>query len=100
MIAAPALQSTFVADRLQLAPGGAWTAANCETLEGLVDAAAPQAAQAKKIAIDMAGVDELDTLGAWLLERLLRGAKRAEADAQFIGLPPRYLGLIDAVRRV
>jgi phospholipid/cholesterol/gamma-HCH transport system permease protein len=48
----------------------------------------------------MAGVDELDTLGAWLLERLLRSGGLAGADAQFVGLPPHHRGLIDAIHRV
>ena len=54
----------------------------------------------KVIAIDMAGVQELDTLGAWLLERLLRNSNLSEPEAQFIGLPPHYRGLIDAIHRV
>jgi phospholipid/cholesterol/gamma-HCH transport system permease protein len=69
-------------------------------LEQFVDAAAAQAANAKGISIDLAGVVELDTLGAWLLERLLRRANLSEPEAQFVGLPPHYHGLIDAIRRV
>ncbi len=74
MTPTPLLNSTMKADRFHLAPAGAWTATHSEVLEQFVDAAAPQAANAKGIAIDMAGVKELDTLGAWLLERLLRSA--------------------------
>ena len=100
MTPTPLLNSTMKADRLHLAPAGAWTATHSEVLERLVDGAAPQAANAKGIAIDMAGVQELDTLGAWLLERLLRSANLSEPDAQFVGLPPHYRGLIDAIHRV
>lgn len=100
MTPTPLLNSTMKADRLHLAPTGAWTATHSEVLEQLVDAAAPQAANAKGVAIDMAGVQELDTLGAWLLERLLRSANLSEPDARFVGLPPHYRGLIDAIHRV
>ena len=96
----PLLSSTMAGDRLRFVPAGTWTAAHSQVLEQLVDAAAPGAATAKSVSIDMAGVQELDTLGAWLLERLLRSSDLAEADAQFVGLPDRYHGLIDAIRRV
>jgi phospholipid/cholesterol/gamma-HCH transport system permease protein len=97
----PNLSSTRVADRLQLSPSGPWTTAHAGVLEQLVDAAAHETAQAKDVAIDMAEVEELDTLGAWLLERLLRSFRLSSgADAQFTGLPQRYRGLIEAIRRV
>ena len=96
----PLLSSTMAAERLQLAPAGSWTAAHSHALEQLVDAAAPHAANAKSIAIDMAGVQELDTLGAWLLERLLRRSDLSGPEVQFVGLPPHYRGLIDEMHRV
>jgi hypothetical protein len=37
-------------------------------LERLIDAAAPQVADARSISLDMAGVQALDTIDAWLLE--------------------------------
>ena len=90
----------MAAGHLRLAPAGPWTAVHSDVLEQLVDAAAPQVASATAIAIDMAGVDELDTLGAWLLERLLRRDGAAEHDLQFVDLPPHYHGLIEAIGRV
>jgi len=96
----PLLSSSLVADRLRLSPAGAWTAAHAHALEQLIDAAAPQAAHAKAISIDMAGVEELDTLGAWLLERLLRSSNLSAPNAQFIGLPSHYRGLIDEIHQV
>jgi phospholipid/cholesterol/gamma-HCH transport system permease protein len=96
----PNLSSTLVADRLRLSPSGPWTTAHAAALEQLVDAAAHETARAKHVAIDMTQVEELDTLGGWLLERLLRSSRLAGADAQFIDLPPHYRGLIEAIRRV
>jgi phospholipid/cholesterol/gamma-HCH transport system permease protein len=96
----PNLSSTLVADRLRLSPSGPWTTAHAAALEQLVDAAVHEIARAKRIAIDMGEVEELDTLGGWLLERLLRSSRLSGADAQFIDLPPHYRGLIEAIRRV
>ena len=73
------LKSQLNGERLELAAGGAWTAANASELETLVDRAAGDAAQAKSVSIDMAGVREFDTFGAWLLERLTRAWSRPAA---------------------
>jgi phospholipid/cholesterol/gamma-HCH transport system permease protein len=100
MTHAPNLSSTLVADRLRLSPSGPWTTAHAAVLEQLLDAAAHKTALAKRVAIDMTEVEELDTLGGWLLERLLRSSRLSGADAQFIDLPPHYRGLIEAIRRV
>jgi phospholipid/cholesterol/gamma-HCH transport system permease protein len=100
MTPTPLLGSTMTAERLQLAPAGAWTATHSEVLEQLVDAATPKATNSKGISIDMAGVQELDTLGAWLLERLLRSSNLAGPEAQFVALPAQYRGLIDEMHRV
>ena len=96
----PALDCAMTADRLALAAGGPWTAAHADVLERLIDAAAPQVAEAERISLDMAGVEALDTIGAWLLERLMRRSKRDGKRAEFTGLPPRYRGLIAEMHAV
>src|SRR5271154_5688940 len=48
----------------------------------------------------MAGVEALDSIGAWLLERLIRRSNRDGKRAQFTGLPPRYRGLIEEMHAV
>ena len=87
-------------DRLQLAAAGSWTAAHSQSLERLVDEAGREAAKSENVAIDMAGIEELDTLGAWLLERLARGLKASGKETALTGLKPRYRGLTDAMQRV
>jgi phospholipid/cholesterol/gamma-HCH transport system permease protein len=86
MIPIPVLNSTITADRLDLAAGGSWTAAHADVLERLIDAAAPQVAHAQRISLDMADVEALDTIGAWLLERLIRRSNLDGKRAQFTGL--------------
>jgi phospholipid/cholesterol/gamma-HCH transport system permease protein len=100
MTVAPRLSSTSKGDRLELAAVGAWTAAHAQVLEKLVEETAPQLAGRRQVSIDMAGLGELDTLGAWLLERLIRDANREGKQAQVVGLAPRYRGLIDEMHRV
>jgi phospholipid/cholesterol/gamma-HCH transport system permease protein len=100
MTATPLLSCTQKGDRLVLAAIGAWTAPHSQVLEQLVEATAPQIAGSAQVSIDMAGLGELDTLGAWLLERLIRNASREGTPAQIVGLAPRYRGLIDEMHRV
>jgi phospholipid/cholesterol/gamma-HCH transport system permease protein len=100
MIPIPVLNSTITADQLDLAAGGSWTAAHADVLERLIDAAAPQVAHAQRISLDMAGVEALDTIGAWLLERLIRRSNLDGKRAQFTGLSPRYRGLIEEMHSV
>ena len=96
----PVLDSTVTAGRLELAAGGSWTAAHADVLERLIEAAAPQVADAERISLDMARVEALDSIGAWLLERLIRRSNRDGKRAQFTGLPQRYRGLIEEMHAV
>jgi phospholipid/cholesterol/gamma-HCH transport system permease protein len=96
----PLLTQTVTAERLLLAAAGPWTAAHAERLEQLVEEAARADSGATPITIDMTEVDELDTVGAWLLERLSRRRDLAGKEARFTGVRPRYRGLIDDMHRV
>jgi phospholipid/cholesterol/gamma-HCH transport system permease protein len=81
------LTSKFEDGRLELAAGGSWTAPNAAELETLVDSIAGDAARAKAVAIDMRGVREFDTYGAWLLERLTRQWRSLGGSASVVGMP-------------
>ena len=100
MLSGSTLDYTVVGDSLELAPVGVWTAAHSQALEEGLTAVAPQVSAARNLAINMAGVRELDTLGAWLLERLVRGCAARKSDVRFFDLPERYRGLFDQVSRV
>ena len=95
-----ALNCTIAGNSLELSPVGAWTAAYSQTLDARLTAVAPQISAARNLTINMAGVRELDTLGAWLLERLVRSCVQRKIEVQFLGLPDRYRGLFDQVSRV
>jgi phospholipid/cholesterol/gamma-HCH transport system permease protein len=97
---APLLATRSTDDALEVSPSGPWTAANVVTMESLCDAAAPALQQAKTVRIDMSGVGELDTLGAWLLEKIARRATQAGHPAQVAGVAENFAGLIEEVRQV
>jgi phospholipid/cholesterol/gamma-HCH transport system permease protein len=80
---------------LRLAAGGAWTAMNARLLETQIDRAARHNGGVKRVDIDMAGVDRLDTFGAWLLQRLVRDFSARGAKTNVTGLKDDYRQLMD-----
>jgi phospholipid/cholesterol/gamma-HCH transport system permease protein len=96
----PLLTATPSGDVLELRPGGAWTAANVTILEALSDGVKAQLDRSKAVRVDMAEVRELDTLGAWLLEKISRRASAAGRRIEVVGIADNYAGLIEEVRQV
>jgi phospholipid/cholesterol/gamma-HCH transport system permease protein len=94
----PLLTGVIVDDRLELTAGGSWTAAHAAELEDLVAGAG--SSHARSMTIDMRGVSQLDTFGAWILERVSRKWAAIGAPARFVGLPDHYRGLLDEVRHL
>ncbi len=87
-------------EQLELAGGGAWTAEHAGDLEVLVADVEAQGAGARAVAIDMGGVERLDSFGAWLLERLVRHWAETGTEARIHGLPDHYRGLIAEMHQV
>jgi phospholipid/cholesterol/gamma-HCH transport system permease protein len=95
------LLSTGARDgRLELTAAGSWTASHAAELEQLVDAVGSDRASMRVTTIDMRGVEELDTYGGWLLERLTRACRAHGQNIRVLDLPVRYQGLLDEVQRV
>jgi phospholipid/cholesterol/gamma-HCH transport system permease protein len=90
----PLLRSLAQGDCLRLAAMGSWTAPHAGNLEQLVDGAVAQGRSVARVDLDMAGVENIDTFGAWLLERLLRGFAEADRRITVVGMPERFRGLI------
>jgi len=97
---APLLPAELSGDVLELRPSGSWTATNAAALERLSDAVAPQLDRSKTVRLDVAEVRELDTLGAWLLEKISRRAISAGHRVDVTGVADNYAGLIEEVRQV
>ena len=94
------LAATPPSEVLELHPGGAWTAANAATLEVLSNSITEELERAKAVKLDMTGLGELDTIGAWLLEKISRRVTSAGRRAEVVGVAENYAGLIEEVRQV
>jgi phospholipid/cholesterol/gamma-HCH transport system permease protein len=60
-----------------MALDGSWIARRARLAEAAVTQAMSELASAKRVTMDLAGVDRIDTAGAWLVER----TRRSLADA-------------------
>jgi phospholipid/cholesterol/gamma-HCH transport system permease protein len=96
----PQLTASTSGDVLELRVGGPWTAAHVKTLEALSDSVARQLDRSRAVRVDMTGVRQLDTLGAWLLEKMSRRATSVGSRADLVGVADDYAGLIEEVRQV
>ena len=95
----PLLSITTRDGQLELAAAGSWTARHAKELELLVEGVTREEASSRAGAIDMRGVKEFDTYGAWLLERLVRAWQARGAHMRIVALPDRYHGLLGEVHR-
>ncbi|MFZ5689881.1 MAG: MlaE family ABC transporter permease [Pseudomonadota bacterium] len=94
------LAATVSGDRLDLLAAGDWTADRANDLERLVMAATiPPQSPIKFVRVNMADVVKLDTYGAWLLERLLRGSRESGAATDVINLHDQFRTLVDTVHQ-
>ena len=74
---------------------GAWTVANVELLERLCDGASGEIGP-----IDLSHVTALDTVGAWLFEKLARRDAAHSSESMLVGAPGSYAGLLAKVHGV
>ncbi len=94
------LAATVNGDRLDLLAAGDWTADRAKDLERLVMAVAlPPQSPIKAVRVNMEGVAKLDTYGAWLLERLLRGSREQGATTDVVNLADQFRTIVDTVHQ-
>jgi phospholipid/cholesterol/gamma-HCH transport system permease protein len=86
--------------RLAVAAAGRWTVDQAGDLERKIEALVARHRGATAVDIDMAAVERLDTFGAWLLERLVRGLSGTGNEARVVGLPDHYRGLVEEAHAV
>jgi phospholipid/cholesterol/gamma-HCH transport system permease protein len=94
------LESSADGGRLKLSGAGSWTAKNARALEASISAETRRGGAISAVDIDMAGVERLDTFGAWLLERLVRAFSARGCTTQVEGLKQDYRALVDEVHGV
>ncbi len=99
-MSATLLTGKLEGERLELAASGSWTASHASELEQVAGRLGLEAANARSVSIDMGGVKEFDTFGAWMLERLMREWTAAGRATSITGLPEHDRGLLAAMDRV
>jgi phospholipid/cholesterol/gamma-HCH transport system permease protein len=78
---------------------GAWSMTHAREAEKALEALSGQISQAKSLKLDLAGVEEMDTLGAWLIARL--GFERAsDFGLSYENMRGAHSKLIEEVSRV
>lgn len=94
------LTHRFTGDTLALLGSGSWTARYAGSLEGLLETARAEAAKAQSVSIDMSAVEEFDSYGAWLLERLSRELKDEQRTFTVKRLPKQDAGLFAEMQEI
>jgi len=79
-----------------LAAQGPWTLAHVELMERLCD----DAPRGRSGPIDVSGVTALDTVGAWLFEKLARRGPAGAPEPAFVGASAAYSGLLREVHEL
>lgn len=96
----PALDQAMYSDGVALRASGPWTARNAPVLEEIVTLAEKAAVGRGRVLIDVSRVSNLDTFGAWLIERLRRNFVRPGIEPRIMGLSETYATLYDEIRKV
>ena len=91
------LQSELQGKKLVLSAQGDWVSAHANEIEPQVESIIKLRQQAERVEIDASAVKRVDTIGAWLFERLKRNWDKDGAKAAITGLDPRYKVLLDEV---
>jgi phospholipid/cholesterol/gamma-HCH transport system permease protein len=96
----PSLTLSSSAGSITLTAAGSWTSSFASELETFASNAEAAMRQVRHVTVDMAAVRDLDTLGTWLLERILRRAAEQGGEARFAGVPERYAGIVEEIHLV
>jgi phospholipid/cholesterol/gamma-HCH transport system permease protein len=85
-MSAASLAAAAEGDHVALMVSGTWTVERAAELERLIERASRRHARARSVAIDLSGLERLDTFGAWLIERLKRSFVTRGTAASITGL--------------
>lgn len=84
-------------DALNLRLSGRWTTRRVALVDAQVRALEKRSS-GRKVSLDLANIDRIDTAGAWLIERLLAAFEKKGAEASISGHSEATETLIEAVR--
>jgi len=99
-MSAGSLTATAEGDYVALAASGAWTAERAAELERIIEETSRRHAGARRVDIDLARIERLDTFGAWLIERLQRTFATRGSAANITGLSDSDRALMEELRLV
>ncbi len=87
------LRRTQEGDALVLTAGGRWLVEQSAALDVMVRDVAPE--KGRPVRLDLAGIEAMDTAGAWLIYRLLRTLGELGCRAETVGARPEFAALIE-----
>lgn len=96
----PMLEQSVRSGWLYLRATGSWTAPFAPLLECLVVEAERSAGTSNHVEIDVSAVSQIDTFGAWLIERMRRNLAVDGGRTVMAGISPNDAGLIHEVRQI
>ncbi len=94
MSVAPSVTRKIAGDGVVLSLAGAWVIAAGRTLETSAAGLNSGSRGAKSATIDLAGVDRMDTAGAWVIDRARAELTVAGVSATYTGARPEYALLL------
>jgi len=78
---------------------GPWTVAHAASIEERTERAKSKTREATRVEIDVSGIEELDTYGSWLIERLARDLRARNSSVELVEVPERFRDLLQSVHR-
>jgi len=100
LLTRPGLTAEATDDLLELRPSGSWISLNAAELESLTGSIDGKVNRSKVVKLDLGAISEIDTVGAWLLEKLGRHAAAEGRRVEMTGIAENYLGLVEEIRQV
>ena len=90
---------TFLKESACLQAAGAWTASTAQKIEALIDHALENVTGLKTIVFDLSAIDELDTYGAWMIERISRRCAELDINLTPSSVPIHFKALLAAIHK-
>lgn len=98
MLALPRFSSDTGSGGLRLSLAGSWTIEASRAIEEAAAKLAEAAHGARLVVLDLAGVERMDTAGAWLIDRTCADLKTAGVTSQFESVRPEYATLLEEAK--
>ena len=84
-------------DLIRVEAVGIWTATASREAEHAIGRALARPAVRKPVIVDLGGLTELDTYGAWLIERMTRALSARGQAAQLANVPERFRAILQSI---